>query len=309
MSGLLAATTGIKGALLGPVGFIVAFFVGTVSFFSPCILPLLPGYLSFASGLSGEEAPSISPELFEAAHARSGSRPRRWTYWFVVPLFWRAGSLIRHQLRAERALPEEKRVVVKAARRRTLLGIALFVLGFATMFTGLGIAASFIGDFLLRNLKSITRIAGAVVIVMGVAFLVPGLFPFLEKERRPFLRRVKPGIAGAYPLGLAFAAGWTPCVGPGLGVMLTLGATQGSAWRAGLLLFFFSMGFGVWFLLAGLGIGFAVNTSQWLRKRLRIVQTVGGVFMLTIGVLLVTNQWNNVIAPIERLINNFAPPI
>jgi len=309
MIGLLAATTGVKGALLGPVGFIVAFFVGTVSFFSPCILPLLPGYLSFASGLSGEEAAAVNPQLFEAARAGSESPPRRWTYWFVVPLFWRAGSLIRRQLRAERALPEEQRVVVKAARKRTLLGILLFVLGFATMFTGLGLAASFIGDFLLRNLKSITRIAGAVVIVMGIAFLMPGLFPFLERERRPFLRRVKPGIAGAYPLGLAFAAGWTPCVGPGLGVMLTLGATQGSAWRAGLLLFFFSMGFGVWFLLAGLGIGFAVNTSHWLRTRLRIVQAVGGVFMLAIGVLLVTNQWNNVIAPLERLINRFTPPI
>jgi len=310
VSGLLAATTGVKGALLGPVGFIVAFFVGTVSFFSPCILPLLPGYLSFASGLSGEQAATVSPEVFKAAHSQSGSRPRRWTYWFVVPLFWRAGSLIRRQLRAERALPEDLRVVVKAARKRTLFGILLFVLGFATMFTGLGIAASFIGDFLLRNLKSITRIAGAVVIVMGIAFLVPGLFPFLEKERRPFLRRVKPGIAGAYPLGLAFAAGWTPCVGPGLGVMLTLGATQGSAWRAGLLLFFFSMGFGVWFLLAGLGIGFAVNTSQWLRTRLRIVQMVGGIFMLAIGVLLVSDQWNNVIGPIQRTVNGwFTPPI
>jgi cytochrome c-type biogenesis protein len=302
VTGLLAATTGVKGALLGPVGFIVAFFVGTVSFFSPCILPLLPGYLSFASGLSGEEAATVSPQLFEAARAQSASPPRRWTYWFVAPLLWRAGSIVRGQLRAERALPEEQRVVVKAARRRTLIGILLFV-------TGLGIAASFIGDFLLRNLKSITRIAGAVVIVMGIAFLMPGLFPFLEKERRPFLRRVKPGIAGAYPLGLAFAAGWTPCVGPGLGVMLTLGATQGSAWRAALLLFFFSMGFGVWFLLAGLGIGFAVNTSHWLRTRLRVVQAIGGVFMLAIGVLLVTDQWNNVIAPIERLVNHFAPPI
>jgi cytochrome c-type biogenesis protein len=227
----------------------------------------------------------------------------------VLPLFWRAGTLIRNQLRAERALPEERRAQVKRARRRTLLGILFFVLGFATMFTGLGVAASFIGDFLLANLKSITRIAGAVVIVMGIAFLVPGLFPFLEKERRPFFGRVKPGIAGAYPLGLAFAAGWTPCVGPGLGVMLSLGATQGSAWRAALLLFFFSMGFGVWFLLAGLGIGFAVNTSQWLRARVRVVQSIGGVLMIAIGVLLVTDQWNNVIAPLERLVNRFAPPI
>jgi cytochrome c-type biogenesis protein len=306
VSGLLAATAGVKGALLGPVGFIVAFFVGTVSFFSPCILPLLPGYLSFVSGLSGEEATRLETTRAESP---PGRRQPRWTYLLVVPLLWRAGTIIRNQLRAERGLPEEQRVQVKSARRRTLIGILLFVLGFATMFTGLGVAASFIGDFLLRNLRNITRIAGVVVILMGLAFLVPGLLPFLEKERRPFFGRVKPGIAGAYPLGLAFAAGWTPCVGPGLGVMLTLGATQGSAWRAALLLFFFSMGFGIWFLLAGLGIGFAVNTSHWLRARLRIVQAVGGVFMIAIGLLLVTDQWNNVIAPIERLVNRFAPPI
>jgi cytochrome c-type biogenesis protein len=256
MIALLASTAGVKGALLGPVGFIVAFFVGTVSFFSPCILPLLPGYLSFVSGLSGEEA--------------------------------------------ERS---------KTARRRVLLGIGLFVLGFATMFTGLGIASSFIGDFLLRHLRGITRVAGVVVIVLGLAFIVPGLFPFLERERRPFFQRVKPGVAGAYPLGLAFAAGWTPCVGPGLGVMLTLGATQGSAWRAALLLFFFSLGFGVWFLLAGLGLRRAFIASTWLRARLRIVQSVGGVLLIAIGVLLVTDQWNNVIAPLQRLINRFAPPI
>src|SRR6266568_769241 len=288
---MLAVATGVKGALLGPVGFIVAFFVGIVSCLSPCVLPLIPGYLSFASGLSGEEAASISPQALNATRAEE-SAPRRWTYWFVAPLFWRAGSLVRRQLRAERALPEEQRVVVKAARRRTLLGIMLFILGFATMFTGLGVAASFVGDFLLRNLRSITRIAGDVVIVMGIAFIVPGLFPFLEKERRPFLRRVKPGIAGAYPLGLAFAAGWTPCVGPGLGVMLTLGATQGSAWRAALLLFFCSMGFGVWFLLAGLGLRRAFTASKWLRARLRIVQAIGGLFMIAIGVLLITDQWN-----------------
>jgi cytochrome c-type biogenesis protein len=253
---VLAASAGVKGALLGPVGFVVAFFVGTVSFFSPCILPLLPGYLSFVSGLSGEEA-----ELS------------------------------------------------RAARRRMLLGIGLFVLGFATMFTALGIAASVVGGFLVSHLAGINRIAGAIVIVMGFAFLVPGLFPFLERERRPFFNKVRPGVAGAYPLGLAFAAGWTPCVGPGLGVMLTLGLTQGQAWRAGLLLFFFSMGFGVWFLLAGLGLRRAVTASTWLRARLRIVQAIGGLFMIAIGILLVTDQWNNVIAPLQRLITRYAPPI
>jgi cytochrome c-type biogenesis protein len=253
---VLGATAGVNGALLGPVGFIVALFVGTVSFFSPCILPLLPGYLSFVSGLSGEEAEQT-----------------------------------------------------RAARRRTLLGIGLFVLGFATMFTALGAAAGVAGSFLLDHLKGVNRIAGAVVLVMGLAFVVPGLFPFLERERRPFFGRVKPGVAGAYPLGLAFAAGWTPCVGPGLGVMLTLGLRQGSTWRASLLLFFFSLGFGIWFLLAGLGLRRAFIASKWLRARLRIVQTIGGVFMIAIGVLLVTDQWNNVIAPLQRLVNRFVPAV
>jgi len=253
---LLAASAGVKGALLGPVGFIVAFFVGTVSFFSPCILPLLPGYLSFVTGLSGEDS--------------------------------------------ERS---------REARRRTLLGIGLFVLGFATMFTALGAAASVVGGFLLNHLSGVNRIAGAVVLVMGIAFLVPGLFPFLERERRPFFSRVKPGVAGAYPLGLAFAAGWIPCVGPGLGVMLTLGSTQGSAWRASLLLFFFSMGFGVWFLVAGLGLRRAFM-SKWLRARLRVIQTIGGILLLAIGILLVTDQWNNVIGPIQRTVNGwFTPPV
>ncbi len=255
MTGLLAAT-GVRGALLGPVGFIVALFVGTVSFFSPCILPLLPGYLSFVSGLSGEESEQT-----------------------------------------------------RAARRRTLLGIGLFVLGFATMFTALGAAASVAGGFLLNHLKGVNRIAGGIVIVMGLAFVVPGMLPFLEKERRPFFDKVRPGIAGAYPLGLAFAAGWTPCVGPGLGVMLSLGLTQGSTWRASLLLFFFSLGFGIWFLLAGLGLRRAFIASKWLRARLRVVQTIGGVFMIAIGVLLVTDQWNNVIAPLQRLVNRFVPPV
>jgi cytochrome c-type biogenesis protein len=252
---MIAAQSGLQGALLGPAGFVVAFFVGMVSFFSPCILPLLPGYLSYVSGLSGEE--------MEAAEGR----------------------------------------------RKVLLGISLFVLGFATMFTLLGIVASALGQFFTRNLATIERVAGAIVIVMGLAFVAPSLFPFLERERRPLLQRVRPGVAGAYPLGLAFAAGWTPCVGPGLGVILTLGTVSGSVWRAALLLVFFSFGFGVWFVLAGLGMRRALAASDWLRRHARVIQTAGGVLMIAIGVLLVTDQWNNLIAPLRRLTNDFTPPV
>ncbi len=252
---LLAVAEGVEGALLGPVGFIVAFFVGTVSFFSPCVLPLLPGYLSFVSGLTGEDVDSGQ------------------------------------------------------GRGRMLLGVGLFVLGFAAMFTALGAAASAIGGSLLRNLGLVNRIAGGLVIVLGLAFMLPTLFPFLERERRPFFSRVKPGLPGAFPLGLAFAAGWTPCVGPGLGVMLSLGVAEGNVLRASMLLFFFSLGFGVWFLLAALGLRRAFGASGWFRRHARTLQTVGGGFMLVIGILLVTDQWAEVMAPLTRLVNRFAPPI
>lgn len=245
----------LQGALLGPVGFVVAFIVGTVSFFSPCVLPLLPGYLSYVSGLTGEDA--------------------------------EAG----------------------AGRRRVVLGIGLFVLGFATLFTAFGAAAGALGEALTRHLPLITRIGGAIIIVMGLAFLLPRLFPFLERERRPLLGRAKPGLAGAYPLGVAFAAGWTPCVGPGLAVMLNFGASGASPWRAALLLMFFSFGFGVWFLLAGLGLRRVFTRSGFMGRNLRVVQAVGGVFMVTIGILLVTDLWATVMAPLIIWANRFAPAI
>lgn len=238
-----------QGSILGPVGFVVAFFVGAISFFSPCVLPLLPGYLSFASGLSGEK------------------------------------------------LAESN------GKSRVVAGVSLFVLGFAVMFTALGGVAGALGSYLTGHLEVINRVAGVIVLLLGIAFLAPGIAPFLEQERRPFLSRARPGVAGAFPLGLAFAAGWIPCVGPGLGVMLTLGAQEGSVLRASVLLFFFSLGFGVWFVLAALGIDRLFGHSSWIRRNSRALQMVGGVFMLAIGILLVTNKWNDVLAPARRFLS------
>lgn len=241
--------------LLGPVGFAVAFLVGMISFFTPCILPLLPGYLTFVSGLSGEE-------LAGGEH-----------------------------------------------RTRILTGTALFTLGFATVFTVLGITASAVGGFFVEHQLGFNRIAGAIVILMGVAFLLPQAVGFLERERRPFMRHVRPGIGGAYPLGLAFGLGWTPCIGPGLGAMLGLGASTGSVGRGGLLLFFFSLGFGVWFVLAGLAVRRALGASGWLRSHARALQAIGGTFMLAIGVLLVTDRWDALLGPLRTFVNKFTPPV
>lgn len=244
--------SGIEDALLGPAGFFVAFLVGVVACLSPCVLPLLPGYVSFVGEIGAES--------------------------------------------------------VERPRRRVVLATMLFIAGFAVVFAALGASASAFGSLLLRHLATINRVAGVVVIVMGLAFLMPRLFPFLERENRPFMRGVKPGMAGAFPLGMAFAVGWTPCVGPGLGVMLTLAAQGASVVRGTVLLVAFSLGFGVWFLVAALGAEKLLR-GGWFRRNLRRIQIAGGVMMVTIGVLLVTDQWSQILAPLIRWTNRFVPTI
>jgi cytochrome c-type biogenesis protein len=195
-------------------------------------------------------------------------------------------------------------------RRRALAGIGLFILGLATIFTALGASASALGGFLLDHFSFLTRIAGAFVIVMGLSFL--GLFRpgFLWRERRLVeTHRIRTGLAGAYPLGCAFGLGWTPCIGPVLGVILTLAAQEGNTVRGAFLLFVYSLGLGLPFFLLGLGMVRGSRTLGWLRRRALGLERASGAVMVAIGILLVSNKWNDLIAPLRRLINRWAPPI
>ena len=276
---LAAASKGLTGAVAGAAGVPVAFVIGIISFFTPCILPLLPGYLSYVSGVSGEE------------------------------------------------------LEMGTQRARVLAGTLLFMLGFAIMFTLLGYAlASITGslNFLLN--KTAERVAGAFVIVMGIAFLSTLYVRTLERwsnqegarstmgrtgmrvarvfgTERKLEVRPGAGLAGALPLGAAFAVGWIPCVGPGLATILTIAGTEGSGPRGALLLFSFSLGFGIWFVIGGLAFNKAARAFAFIRRHTRVMTAVGGLFLLAIGVLLVTNQWGNVIAPLRRWANHFVPPI
>ncbi len=266
----LIAARAIDDALSSGLGGLpVAFVVGIISFFTPCILPLVPGYLSFVSGLSAES--------LEAGESK----------------------------------------------RRVVVGTALFVLGFAIVFTAFGASATAIGGFFNDNHEVFERVAGVIVVVMGLAFVAPALvrmlgdgdrplpraLRFLQAERRPLLTRVRPGLAGAFPLGVAFAVGWSPCVGPGLGVILTLALREDSAVRGAGLLFAFSLGFGVWFVLAALAIRRGTAAVAWIRKHQSVLELTGGAFLLVIGVLLLTNKWLDVIAPLRRWTNTFSVPI
>lgn len=275
---LAQAAESVQGAIAGAAGIPVAFFVGMVSFFTPCILPLLPGYIAFVSGVSGEE------------------------------------------------------LAAGKKRSRVLAGTLLFTLGFALIFTALGAAASVVGGFLLERLRLVERIAGVFVIFMGVAFLLTVstkwllamserggarataargglvLARIVGQERGPE-RRPSAGVIGALPLGMAFAVTWIPCVGPGLATILTLAGTESSALRGAVLLFSFSLGFGIWFVIGGLAFRRATGAVSAIRRHLQALTLAGGLFLITIGVLLVTNQWGKVLAPLQRWLARFTPPI
>jgi len=238
----------------------LAFAAGIVAFASPCVLPLVPGYLSFVTAAD------------EGASARSRTHSSR--------------------------------------TRPNRLPMLLFVAGFSVVFTSLGAFAS----VLVPIVRSTTgqRVAGFVVLAVGV-FLV--LYAFrvgsasLYGERRPLLARVRPGGAAAFPLGMAFAAGWTPCIGPVLAGILTLAAAQSDPVKSALLLFAFSLGLGVPFVLIGLGIGGLMHRLGFLQRHYHAIAGVSGSVLVAIGLLLVTGAWLRVISPLLRLVNSFEPPI
>jgi cytochrome c-type biogenesis protein len=228
----------------------LAFAAGVVSFASPCVFPLVPGYLSFVSG--GQER-----------------------------------------------------------EERPLVPILLFIGGFSVVFVGLfgGFTTAF--QRVLRSSTGI-RVTGAVIVAFGVLMILYALqigSPSLYAERRPFLERVRPGPAWAFPLGMAFAAGWTPCIGPVLAGVIGLAAAQGGGLRSTFLLLMYSLGLGLPFLLVGLGVRRLVDTLAVIRRNYHWIAGVSGAVMITIGLLVVTNQWVRVLNPILRAINRFQPAI
>ena len=236
------------GAWWGPG---LAFAAGVVSCASPCVLPLLPGYLSFISG-TGEDG------------------------------------------------------------RRPLLPMLLFVLGFAVVFTSVG-AFSSVFVPVLRS-PTATRIAGALVVGVGLLMLLYAIrigSPTLFAERRPFIERIRPGPVSALPLGMAFAAGWTPCIGPVLAGILGLAVAQGGGLWGAVLLFSYSLGLGLPFVMIGLGVRRLTGALSFVKRNYHWFAGTGGVVLMAIGVLLATDLWVPMLSRlgILRLVQGFTPPI
>jgi cytochrome c-type biogenesis protein len=227
----------------------IAVLAGLISFLSPCVLPLVPGYLGYVSGL-----------------ADGG----------------------------------------KAGRARLLLGVSLFILGFMAVFVTMNAVAGSAGLWLVVHRELITRIAGVVVIAIGLVFI--GQFSFLQRTFKPsFAPRT--GLAGAPLLGIIFGIGWTPCIGPTLGAITLLSLDAASPWEGAVLGVAYSLGLGIPFLLVAIGFGWVATSVAWVKRHIRTINIVGGALLIAIGVLMVVGVWSWLMSALGAVINAYVSPL
>ena len=216
---------------------LAAFAVGFVSFISPCVLPLVPGYLSAVSGVS-------------VAEMQTGER----------------------------------------RLSKILLPAIIFCLSFTVMFVALGMTATGIGSTLASHRDLLDKLAGGLIIALGLFFVATPFVPVLNKEWRPDALIRRAGSGGPVVAGAAFAVAWTPCVGPTLGAILTAASTSASVGHGGVLLAFYSAGLAVPFLLTAVAFDRATTAFRWIRTRYMLVTAASGAVLVVMGVLMLTGE-------------------
>lgn len=233
------------GQLLAAVP--IALLAGLVSFLSPCILPLVPGYLGYVGGSSTTEN-----------------------------------------------------------RSRLVLGVALFVLGFTVVFTLTNALSASVGAWLYQYNDLITRIAGVIVIAVGLVFI--GQFSFLQRSIKPTWLPAT-GLAGAPLLGIIFGVGWVPCLSPTLTAITLLSLNSASVGSGVALGIAYSLGLGIPFLLIALGFGWVATSVAWVKRHIRAINLVGGGLLVVIGLLMVTGIWTLIMSQLGAVINGFVTPL
>lgn len=227
--------TVLTGALLAAIP--IAMFAGLISFFSPCVLPLVPGYLSYVTGVTGTD-------------------------------------------------------LAEARRGRMLAGASLFVLGFSAVFVSGGALFGNFGQTLQVHREGLTKIFGALTIVLGLAFM--GVVGGLTQREFRFHTRPAVGLAGAPLLGVLFGLGWTPCVGPTLGAVNALAFQDASAARGALLMAFYCAGLGVPFIVVAIAFRRTLGAFAWVKRHYVWVIRAGGGMLVAVGILLVTGVWEHI---------------
>ncbi len=289
-----------------PLGLLVAFGAGMLSFLSPCVLPLVPGYVSMVSGLSAAELTDVGPESSApapvavpvgasvGATAPSASGPSAGT----------AGEPSDGSPKSSTAAATDagsNRVV----RTKLLRGILTFIAGFTVIFVILGASASALGRLLVTHQHALTTVSGIAIVLFGALLVwmaAGGTLPTALVREHRFA--VRPSVLGAWApplMGMAFAFAWTPCIGPVLGSVLALAAgTGGSATGGIVLLAAYSLGLGVPFLLCGLAFGQMTVVLGKVRRRLRWIDLAGGVILILFGVVLLTGHVDVISAHISN---------
>lgn len=229
---------------------LIALLAGIISFASPCVLPLVPGYLGYVGGIAGSDE--------------------------------------------------------QGSKGRVALGATLFVLGFTVVFVGTMAFAGSLAVWLLTWQDLLLRVLGLVVIVMGFVFM-----GFMGKFQNTHRVAAKPklGLAGAPLLGVTFAVGWAPCIGPTLATIFTLGFGEGTMVRASFLALWYSIGLGLPFIFIALGFGWMTSVTSFFRRHIRAINLTGGIIMIVIGLLMVSGIWNYLMSSLQGVIDSVVPPL
>lgn len=224
------------------ISIFVALSAGLISFLSPCILPLIPSYLAFITGVSIEEL-SVEDSL-------------------------------RH------------------VRKKVVVNSLMFILGFSLIFIALGASATILGKFLAKNIRWFEIVGGALVILFGLHFTGIFRLRFLDREKKIHLRKKPLGYLGTVLVGVAFGAGWTPCVGPILGSILTVAATTQNVVKGIVLLAFYSLGIGLPFFISGLILHKFFEYFQSIHKYFKAITIVGGILLIVVGIMLISGYFS-----------------
>lgn len=221
------------------VTYIGAFIAGLLSFLSPCVLPLIPSYITYITGLSFADLQAEHPSHI--------------------------------------------------IRQKSILHSLAFICGFTIVFVLLGASATYIGTFLHHNAVIIRKVGGVLLVVLGIH--VTGLIPlkFLLGEKRISIAHKPAGYVGSFLVGIAFAAGWTPCIGPILAAILAVAATEESVYQGILLLLLYSLGLGVPFFLSALAMHQFLVVFNRFKKYIRLFEIITGIFLMVIGVMIYSN--------------------